>query len=100
MDYYRDAIADGDWELEDETTLEQAGGGGVISAWKGNRQLIILTGSNGVETVIGVKIMEPRKRTAERRPRLVLDFGVHFPAQLLSPGGMPLRSEGSFLRCS
>ena len=62
MDYYKDAIADNDWELEDETTLEQAGGGGVISAWKGDRQLVILTGSNGVETIIGVKIMEGKDR--------------------------------------
>lgn len=62
MEYYKDAIADDDWELEDETTLEQAGGGGVISAWKGNRQLVILTGSNGVETIIGVKILEREDR--------------------------------------
>ena len=62
MEYYKDAIADDDWELENETTLEQAGGGGVISAWKGNRQLVILTGSNGVETVIGVKILEGKDR--------------------------------------
>ena len=62
MDYYKDAIADQDWELEDETVLDQAGGGGVITAWKGNRQLVILTGSNGVETVIGVKIMEGKDR--------------------------------------
>lgn len=60
MDYYRDAISEQDWELEDETALDDTGG--VISAWKGNRQLVILTGTNGVETVIGVKIMEGKGR--------------------------------------
>lgn len=59
-EYYRDVISDYGWELEDETVVDERGG--VISAWKGNRQLIILTGTNGVETVIGVKIQEATKR--------------------------------------
>lgn len=57
--YYRDVSQNQGWEIEMDVSDESSG---VIEAWKGDRKLIVLTVSNGVDpTLIAVKIMtKPR----------------------------------------
>lgn len=54
MDYYVDAVEENGWSLESENLLENSG---EIVAWKGDRQMFVLTMTNGQETVVSVKIM-------------------------------------------
>lgn len=53
LDYYADAIADQGWAVESETLAETTG---EIVAYKGDRQMFVLTVTNGQETLVSVKI--------------------------------------------
>ena len=53
VDYYVDAIVDQGWAIESETLQET---NGEIIAYKGNRQMFVLTVTNGQETLVSVKV--------------------------------------------
>jgi len=53
VDYYVDAIVDQGWAIESETLQET---NGEIVAYKGNRQMFVLTVTNGQETLVSVKV--------------------------------------------
>ena len=53
VDYYVAAIVDQGWAIESETLDET---NGEIVAYKGNRQMFVLTVTNGQETLVSVKV--------------------------------------------
>ena len=53
VDYYVDALVDQGWAIESETLQET---NGEIVAYKGNRQMFVLTVTNGQETLVSVKV--------------------------------------------
>ena len=59
LDYYVDAIANQGWAIESETLQET---NGEIIAYKGNRQMFVLTVTNGQETLVSVKVRPTPKQ--------------------------------------